>query len=760
MATISEAIQIALGHHQAGRLGEAEHIYRQVLAADPRHAGALHLLGLIGFQLQRYDVAESYISSAIRVDGSQPAFHANLAETYRAQGRLDDARRCYEQALRLQPSPEAQNNLGTIWQAMGKLPEAIACYRQALAARPDYADALNNLGTACQEQGDWAGAVESYGRAVAAKPDYARGHYNQGVALATLERDEQARAAYERAVQLDPSYAAAYYGLAMLHQRQKAWSESLAAYERALALRSQWPQVLCSLGTLHQAQGNLGEAIARYQQALAVDPGFAEAWYNWGTALREQESLVEAVEKYRQAIRCKPSLADAHYNLGTVLQLQGDLEGAAAAYRQAIELRPEFPMAHNNLGNVYKSLARPADAVACYERAIALQPEHVEAHNNLGSMRQQQGDMAATMEHFRRALSANPQCAEAYNNLGTVWQELGDDEQALSNYDHSIRLRPDFVEARHNRALVLLSQQRLAEGWPDFMLRRQVKGFPVRHFAAPKWDGGPLADKTLLVHAEQGFGDTFQFLRFIQPLRRLSERLILEVQPQLVPLLRCSGYHETVAAGEPLAEYTLHVPLLDLPFLFGTTLETLPAPREYLRPDPGLLDRWQQRLAEFDGLKVGLHWQGNKAYSNDRSRSIPLTEFAPLLQLPGIQFFSLQKGVGSEQLADSGFSERIFNLAEELDLSGGAFMDTAAVMRLLDLVITSDTATAHLAGALGSNVWVALSAVPDWRWFRKRDDSPWYPSMRLFRQRQAGQWQVPFQDITQALAAYARGEKD
>jgi hypothetical protein len=288
-------------------------------------------------------------------------------------------------------------------------------------------------------------------------------------------------------------------------------------------------------------------------------------------------------------------------------------------------------------------------------------------------------------------------------------------------------------------------------GWSEFANRELCRGFPRRDFEQPRWDGSSFAGRTLLVHAEQGFGDTLQFARYMPLVRALGGRVLFEVQPRLVPLLRTSGFGEVVAAGETLDHFDLHVPLLDLPILFRTTLETMPADVPYLKADPQRVALWRQRLSTFAGLRVGIHWQGNKAYALDRTRSIPLDQFAPLWRLEGVQLFSLQKGEGAQQLAELHPASPIHAFSAELDPGEEAFIDTAAVMQLVDLVITSDTATAHLAGALGVPVWVALCSVPDWRWFLDRGDSPWYPTMRLFRQPTAGDWHTPMLEMARLL---------
>jgi hypothetical protein len=392
------------------------------------------------------------------------------------------------------------------------------------------------------------------------------------------------------------------------------------------------------------------------------------------------------------------------------------------------------------------------EAIACYERALEGSPDHGEAYNNLGSVFQQQGHLAESLACFQKALLSKPDFANAYSNLGTVLQEQGQLVKAIACYAKSLRLAPEFAEAHYNRAMILLCQENFGEGWAEFEWRLKCATYPRREFNAPRWDGSRLAGGTLLVHAEQGLGDTLMFVRFLSEARKRCGNVVLEVPAALVPLLHASGFTTAVAFGTELPPCHAHASLLSLPGIFQTTLATIPAEGPYLAADPERIEHWTDKLSETAGLKIGIGWQGNRSYACDRNRSIPLGEFAPLAGAPGVRLFSLQKGDGSEQLAESAGRFSIDDLGGKLDEEGGAFMDTAAVMKNLDLVITSDTAIAHLAGALGVKTWVALPLVPDWRWFLTREDCPWYPTMRLFRQRTLGRWDEVFDHMARVLA--------
>ncbi|HEX3726118.1 MAG TPA: tetratricopeptide repeat protein [Pirellulales bacterium] len=751
MTPTAEIIHRARGHHQAGQLDQAERLYRAALSANPRDAATRHLLGLVAFQQGRFEVAAHELSQAIRLDGAQPAFHANLGEVYRALGQLGDARACYEQALRIRPDmAEAHNNLGTLLQAQALLPQAVAAYRQALAAKPDYADAHNNLGTLFQQQGQYEAALACYRRAVEVDPKYARGYYNIGVVEQSLGRLEDAVRALEQAISCVDHYFDAHYGLAIVLQKLGRFEPALAAYRRALQLRPASAEAHCSLGSLLQAQDKLQEAIGCYEQALAICPNYADAHYNWGTALKALRQPELAVTRYQQAIACKGDFVDAHFNLGTVLQELAQLDAAVVAYCEAIRLCPTLALAHNNLGNILQLRGQTPEAIECYQAALRVDPERAESLSDLASAVEHAAP-GGTGISLRGDVRGNARRANAYCNLATALEQQEKYDAALDCYAESLRLAPDFPEAHYNRALSHLSHERFAEGWADFAWRFNCRKYPQCDFAGPLWDGSLFPGRTLVVHAEQGFGDTFQFVRYLKLVRPLGGTVLFQLQKPLVPLLACSGIEGLVAGGEqPGADF--HVPLLSLPGLLGTNRDTLPANVPYLAADGQLVDHWARRLAAYDEFKIGITWQGNREFVSDRTRSVPLHQFEPLARLGGVRLFALQKYDGRDQLSVAR-DWPLVDLGEELDEHHGAFMDTAAVMRNLDLVITSDTATAHLAGALGVPVWVAISTRPDWRWFRNRADSPWYPTMRVFRQASADDWSTVFKRLAADASA-------
>jgi tetratricopeptide (TPR) repeat protein len=687
-----EALAIGRREHAPRDLHKAEQLYRQAVGGEPDEGGAL----------------------ARTPFPSKPPFGKARSSVGERQGGFP------QQALRIKcAGADAQNKLGIMLAEQGRLDEAAARFQQALDLRPDYPDSHNNLGIVLEKQDQLDAAIARYQHAILLKLNYPEAHYNLGIVLARQGRLDEAMASYQQAIRLKPDYPDAYNNLGTMLAPQGRLDEAIASYQQALHLKPAYPEAHNNLGLALARQGRLDEAVASYQQALRFNPNYPEAHSNLGNALQEQGRLAEAVASCQQAVLLKPDSPDAHHNLGIVLAKQEQLDAAVVSFQQVIRLRPDYPDAHNNLGIVLGKQDQLDAAVASFQQALHLKPDYPEAHHNLGLALARQGRL----------------------------------DEALPCYQQALDLKPDYPEAHWDRGLACLLMGRFEQGWAGYEWRWKCKEFkPLPPLERPLWDGSPLDGRTILVHAEQGLGDTFQFIRYAPLVQQRGGRVVLVCQPTLIPLLRRGPVVERLLAqGDALPEYDVHVPLISLPKLLGTTLESVPADVPYLEAEPQLVEAWRHRLAFYPGFKVGIAWQGNPEFRFDHLRSIPLAQFAPLARVPGVHLLSLQKGAGRDQLPVLPARFPVTDLGGQLDETTGAFLDTAAVMMNLDLVITSDTAVAHLAGALGVPVWVALHHVPDWRWLLDREDCPWYPTMRLFRQTRPGQWEDVFEHIAEAL---------
>jgi tetratricopeptide (TPR) repeat protein len=507
------------------------------------------------------------------------------------------------------------------------------------------------------------------------------------------------------------------------------------------------------IASRHHEAGRLHEAEQLYRQILLQQPNHAQAIYQLGLVAHQVGRNDIAIDVIRQAIDIRPDFPEAHYHLGNALYASGQVEASILAYRRSIDLAADFADSHNNLGNALKATGRLEEAAAAYRQAIALRPGLAEAHSNLGDALRDIGQIDAAIAACRAAIALKPDLPEALVNLGNAYRDKGQLGEAVAAYRAAITLKPGDPDAHYNLALALLAEGEYAQGWVEHEWRWKCASFtsPRRQFGRPLWDGRPSSHATLLLHAEQGIGDTIQFIRLLPLAAQRCPKIIIECHPELQRLIKTSaGGCPVVARGQPLPAFDVHCPLLTLPLLLGTTLHPIPGPAPYLHADAQTAEKWRERRAgdlppgaTSRLLQVGLAWAGNRLNTNDRNRSMPLSSFAPLAGSQGVRFHSLQRNEPASPLPGVELTDWTPHLHD--------FAETAALIANLDLVISVDTAVAHLAGAMGKPVWLLLPFAPDWRWLRDRDDSPWYPSMRLFRQPSPGDWGSVMDQVTCAL---------
>jgi tetratricopeptide (TPR) repeat protein len=645
------------------------------------------------------------------------ALFADAVAHHRA-GRPADAIPSYQAALRIKPDfPEAHYNLGIAFGDQGLLDEASACYNKVIAFTPNNADAHNNLGNVLRDQGEFDRAVASFHRAIKLRPDYAEAHNNLGNAL----RD------------------------------QGLWEEAQGAFQRAIALKPDFAQAYSNLGNVLKDLKQLDAAVTVCRHAIALLPGYAQAHNNLGNALRAQELPDQATAAYRAALALKEDFPEAQKNLGNMLELVGETERATACYRRALQLRPHFAEAHWGLGQTLLEMGQLAAAEAACRQAIHYNPSLPDPYNALGNVLLEMGRLDDAASSFQTALDLNPDLAEAHTNLGRVLSEQRRLPEAEGQYRTAIYMKPELAEAHFQLGMLLLTQGNFAAGWPEYEWRWQTapmrpKGAPLPQ---PQWRGEAAPGQTLLIRAEQGFGDSLQFCRYAALAAERGLRVIMEVAPPLTRLMQSvPGVDAVTVRGEALPAFDLYCPMLSLPLVLGTTLDTIPAPTPYLHAAGADIAAWKTRMAggPAGALRVGLVWSGGQATKTDNRRSLPPALLAPLCQVPGVQFFSLQKDAGPEASA----LPLTDLMAEAQD-----FADTAALIANLDLVIAVDTAVAHLAAALGKPVWMLDRFDADWRWLTGRRDSPWYPTLRLYRQPSRGDWDTVLAEVMQDLQTLA-----
>lgn len=485
-------------------------------------------------------------------------------------------------------------------------------------------------------------------------------------------------------------------------------------------------------------------------QILAQRPSSSVEQFQQAVELQARHQNLAAAYGYVRALQLEPGLFEAAFNLAVLLQRMGQGQEAIACYRQALHLKPNYAPAWGNLGVALREAGQNRDAIDSFRQALRCQPGIPDVLNNLGNALRAEDEPAAAIACFRAALRRSPANAGIQANLGNVLREVGRLEEAAAALRHAVELQPDYADAHWDLAFARLLQGDFRSGWAEYEWRWRRTDSPPRSFAAPLWRGENLAGQTLLVHAEQGAGDAIQFVRFVSVLAAQGTRVVLECPRALAGLFASvAGVQRVIVRGDALPEFDWHVPLMSLPHRLGTTLDSVPAVVPYLRPPAekpvALPPPGGNRLA---ALRVGLAWRGNPQHQNDRRRSLPFAALEPLFTVPGVAFYNLQVSATAEFAGEAAHQDRLRDLGNLIH----SFSDTGALVAQLDLVISADTSVAHLAGALARPVWLLLPFAPDWRWLLQRDDSPWYPTMRLFRQPAPGDWTSVVQAVRAALA--------
>ncbi|WGS49724.1 tetratricopeptide repeat protein [Paraburkholderia sp. D15] len=567
-------------------------------------------------------------------------------------------------------------------------------------------------------------------------------------------QSELAASLYRDVLALDPvnAHALHYYGV--LHYQHGGYEGAARLMSAALERDASDAACWNNRGLVAAALGHPDQALVCYREALQRQPDYADAHNNLGVALQAQGAIDEAIEHYRVALALNAAMADAHLNLGTAFAKLARFDDALACYRDVLSLDPQSAQAHFNAGNAYLALGHHEAATVSFEQALALNAHYAEAHVNLGSLIGKRGDYAGAESHYRQAVALKPTPTHLVCLGGSLGAQGRLAEEEVF-YRRALALDPNYADAHQNLAWLLLKRGDYRQGWAEFAQRwRRADYDALAISGVAEWRGEPLDGRSLLVVGEQGFGDHFQFLRFASVLARLGATVDLCVREPLLPLVERIPGVRRAFSGKPDTLYDFWVPMMSVPSCLGTELATIPADIPYLFAKPGMIDAWRERtgFVQPTKRKVGFVWAGSPTFGNDRYRSIALTELSPLGALNDVAWYALQKGPAHAQLADAPPAFRAHDFTAELE----SFDDTAALIMNLDLVISVDTGIAHLAGALGLPVWLLLPANADWRWLETRNDSPWYPRMRLFRQHTLGDWKPVVEHVLAALRDDAR----
>lgn len=706
---------VAVAHYQAGRLSEAEKCCRQILESTPQNADAMHMLGALCIKAGQYDAAIGWVSQAIRLNNRNPNFFVTLAG---------------------------------VLQERGKLNEALECYRFAIELKPDWIDVLFLRARVLQKIGSREKAIEQLDKILALQPGHLDAHRSLVVVLHESGRTEDALAACDRALSRFPNVSGLYNNRGIILKALGRFDEALVAYERAIETSSSGDFLPFnnSVDILKQT-GRLAEALAICDRGLSVSPNSAELLNCKGVVLADLDRVDEALTCYNEAIERHPNSADAFSNRAKIGLRQQQHARAIEDCDRAIALNPSLPEAFHTRGRALRDTKKLAEAARHLERAIELRPDFFQAIVDLGAVLHRLNRFEEALAQYDRVIAINPEFAEGFQDRAITLLDLARYEEALRDFEKAISLNPDLANAHWNEGIARLLTGDLKVGWEKSEWRWKAEETlkSYRQFSQPMWMGEPLEDKTIFVHNEQGVGDAIQFARYIPMLVAKGAKVILGVDRSLISILSGIQGVTVVSPDEQSFQFDFHCPLLSLPLGFGTTLETIPN-KPYL-PQPVLSGRWDKILTPKTKPRVGIAWSGSTIHPNDHNRSIPLDTFMGALEGVDATFVSLQKDVRPRDSDILKSHREILDLREEL----ASFTETSELIAELDLVISVDTSVAHLVGALQRPVWILLPYVPDWRWLLNRDDSPWYPTARLFRQTESRDWKAVLNRVNEAL---------
>jgi Tfp pilus assembly protein PilF len=702
--------------HEQGQLADAQACYISILQQNPQHATALHLFGISLYQQQRYAEAAYLLQQAQQLSPDDSDLLSDQGLVLMANGDYTSALACFDKAIALVPTMcAAWNNRGVVLQHLQRQTEADDCWLQVLLFKPDHKDALLNLGLSYRQHNQAAAALELFGLLLQ--------HY--------------------------PTDVIGWREMAKTLVQTGLYHQALHYIEQALLYAPDSNDCLTEQGLILRHLQRYDEALSCFERVAERQPQSADAANNCGVILDDLKRYDAAQIWYQQGLQQEPEHLDARFNLAVSLEKQGKYEQSLHHYQQLTEQHPDHVTAWHGMGGIFLQQRKLGQALRCYRKGLMLSPDNADLWHDCAIVLRDMQRHWLAFSCLWRALQIRPHFASALNTHGMMLYELHQFEDAEDDFQQALALAPDMAEINWNRAHCQLIQGNLLLGWQLYESRFQ---WPVlqslqRQWQAPQWQGEPfLAGQTILLYAEQGYGDTIQFCRYVSLVVQRGARVILEVQPALCRLLaQLPGVEQLIARGEPLPAHDWQCSLMSLPRAFATTLNTIPNEQSYLKI--ATTKRNKAPLAHVTALpQIGFVYAGNPRHHNDRARSIPLPLFQTLLTFPFAEFVCLQHPVTPAM--KHSLSELQVRYP---DRAIQDFMDTAEIIAELDLVITVDSAVAHLAGALGKEVWILLAYNNDWRWLTDRADSPWYRSARLFRQPMLGDWQSVISEVQKEL---------
>ncbi len=756
-ALLQVAITEAFACLSAGAPQQAvAHLERSAHLAAMSDVGS-YVFGLIYFNADDQRNALDWFERALVLNPVNPEALGARAIVLQRLGQPLDALELLEEILKLRPDDaDALFSMGVILQSLGRMKEALSAYENALRWRPNHCEALTNRGALLERFGRFEEALACFEAIAATRPDDSRNVFNIGSVLQKLGRHEEALAAYEEAARCGPPDAETELNRGNVLQKLGRLEEALVCYDRSSQYRRGYPQALYNKGIALQGLGRRQEALAAYDAALALDPCYCEASCNRGNVLHELGHLGEALAAYNGALKVRPGFLPALTNRANIFLQSGRADQALASCDEALRHDPNHPQALGIRGAALHKLGRLDEALSALDQTLRLHPAAPEALLNRGNVLQELDRHAEAIAAYDEALRLRPNYPEALSSLGVALKEAGRIDEALICFNEALEHKPAYADARNNRAGALLLKGKLTEGFEDFESRWDRSNAPPRTLipGSSQWSGENLDGKRIIIWDEQGLGDLIQFSRYLPRLVEAGAEVALLCRRNMRRLLRSLPKPVRLIDGvDPDEKFDFQCALLSLPRGFKTTLATIPAKTPYLSPEPELAAKWAARIGG-EGFRIGVCWHGN-AFINLK-RTISSSNFAALAAIEGVRLISLMKDQNPHEIETAGGMLQVESLGPEFDAGPDSFVDCAAAMAALDLVVTSDTAIVHLAGALGRPVFAALKHVPDWRWLMERDDCPWYPTMRLFRQTERDEWRPVFDRIAASVRTQVR----
>lgn len=633
----------------------------------------------------------------------------------------------------------------------GQGQEALAIFERVLQEMPRQAYALIGLGLVSLNQGQADVALQFFQQSLTINSGIPECWYNMGNAYQSLSQLDKALEHYEHALQLKPEYLNCLMNIGNTYHLMDQGETALQYYHRALEIKPDFPDCLVNMGNVYKSQKQFDKAMQCYTKALALKPLHPDYLVNLGSVYQEMDLFNEALALYESALKQNPMHFEALLNMGNTHQLLDQADKALECYKKALLMQPRNSELLIYIGRCYVGLTQFEIALKCYQRALELTPDSSSCLMNLGNVFQALSRFDEAFEYYQKALALQPDYAECLMNIGNTHYSLGCLDQALEFYDRVLTLNPDHESCKFNLSLTQLTQGNFSEGWKNYDFRMAVRKFD---YYVPFLKDTPLYEgqtslegKTVLVCAEQGLGDFIQFIRYVPLLTAKGTKVIVVPADKFTTLLSCFSFDvPRYKIGDDIDYW---IPVMSLPRVFNTVLETIPQNIPYIVADPDKVRMMQHLIPSSDKKNIGIVWQGSKKHRKDRFRSTPIEKWSPILQLENVNIYSLQWGDESKDLKKlpSNLQSRVTDLSTHMH----DFFDTAAIISHLDLIISIDTAMVHLAGAMNVPCWMLVTKVADWRWLLDREDSPWYPSMKIFRQEQAGNWEGVIQRVVDTL---------